>query len=88
MDGPEAIREAAWLNNELAVIIDVHKQPGFNVNQTIERIKEALPELQRSLPPSVKMQILGDRTQTIRASVHDVQVTMAISVSLVVFESC
>ena len=50
----------------------------------MQLVKDALPELQRTLPPSVKMQVLGDRTQTIRASVDDVQFTMAISVGLVV----
>jgi hydrophobe/amphiphile efflux-1 (HAE1) family protein len=82
--GVENIREAAWLSGERAVVIDVHKQPGYNINQTVQRVKDALPELQRLLPPSVKMRVLGDRTQTIRTSVDDVQVTMAISIALVV----
>jgi multidrug efflux pump subunit AcrB len=84
VSGVENIREAAWLSGERAVVIDVHKQPGYNVNQTVQRVKDALPDLQRLLPPSVKMRVLGDRTQTIRASVDDVQITMAISVALVV----
>src|SRR5215813_10329485 len=84
IDGVESTREAAWLGGVRAVIIDVHKQPGYNINQTVQRVKDALPELQRPLPPSIKLQVLGDRTQTIRASVIDVQVTMAISIGLVV----
>src|SRR5712691_7960884 len=84
VDGVESTREAAWLGGVRAVIIDVHKQPGYNINQTVARVKDALPELQRPLPPSIKLQVLGDRTQTIRASVIDVQVTMAISIGLVV----
>src|SRR3984893_3371055 len=84
IDGVETTREAAWLGGERVVIIDVHKQPGYNINQTVQRVKDALPELQRPLPPSIKLQVLGDRTQTIRASVIDVQVTMAISIGLVV----
>src|SRR5215510_13844568 len=84
VDGVENIREAAWLGGERVVIIDIHKQFGYNVNETIELIKSALPELQRNVPPSIKMQIMGDRTQTIRASVKDVQTTMAISIGLVV----
>jgi hydrophobe/amphiphile efflux-1 (HAE1) family protein len=84
IDGVESIREAAWLGNERAVIIDVHKQPGFNINQTVQSVMDALPDLARPLPPSIKLQVLGDRTQVIRASVHDVQVTMAISIGLVV----
>jgi multidrug efflux pump subunit AcrB len=84
IDGVESVREAAWLGGERAVIIDVHKTPGFNINQTVQRVKDTLPELQRPLPPSIRLQIMGDRTQTIRASVIDVQVTMAISIGLVV----
>jgi multidrug efflux pump subunit AcrB len=84
VSGVENIREAAWLSGERAVVIDVHKQPGYNINQTVQRVKDALPDLQRVLPPSVKMRVLGDRTQTIRTSVDDVQITMAISIALVV----
>jgi hydrophobe/amphiphile efflux-1 (HAE1) family protein len=84
IDGVETTREAAWLGGRRAVIIDVHKQPGYNINQTVQRVKDALPDLQRPLPPSIALQVLGDRTQTIRASVIDVQVTMAISIGLVV----
>ena len=84
VDGVEDVRQAAWLGKQRAVIIDVHKQPGYNVNETVQLVKNALPGLQRSLPPSIKMQVLGDRTQTIRASVTGVQGTMAISIALVV----
>jgi multidrug efflux pump subunit AcrB len=84
VDGVEDIRQAAWLGNQRAVIIDVHKQPGFNINETVQLVKDALPELQRNLPPSIKVQVMGDRTQTIRGAVADVQMTMAISVALVV----
>jgi hydrophobe/amphiphile efflux-1 (HAE1) family protein len=84
VNGVEDVREAAWLNGERAVIIDVHKQPGYNVNQTVQLVKDALPGLQRTLPPSITVRILGDRTQTIRASVGEVQFTMAISIGLVV----
>jgi hydrophobe/amphiphile efflux-1 (HAE1) family protein len=84
VDSVEDVRQAAWLGNQRAVIIDVHKQPGYNVNETVQLVKDALPALQRAMPPSVKMQVLGDRTQTIRASVMGVQETMAISIALVV----
>ena len=66
------------------VIIDVHKQPGYNVNQTVELVKDIFPEIKTALPPSMKLQVMGDRTQTIRASVDDVQFTMAVSIGLVV----
>ncbi|MBV9244778.1 MAG: efflux RND transporter permease subunit, partial [Methylobacteriaceae bacterium] len=84
LDGVEDIRQAAWLGGRRAVIIDVHKQPGYNINQTVVLVKLVLVELQRNLPPSIKVEVLGDRTQTIRTSVSDVQFTMAISVGLVV----
>src|SRR6516165_2781174 len=84
VDGVENIREAAWLGGERVVIVDVHKQAGFNVNETVELVKGILPDLQRNLPPSIRLQVMGDRTQTIRASVNDVQITMAISIGLVV----
>jgi hydrophobe/amphiphile efflux-1 (HAE1) family protein len=84
INGVEDIRQAAWLGGQRAVIIDIDKQPGYNINQTVELIKDALPGLQSTLPPSIRMKVLGDRTQTIRASVGDVQVTMAMSIGLVV----
>jgi hydrophobe/amphiphile efflux-1 (HAE1) family protein len=84
VNGVEDVRQAAWLNGERAIIIDVHKQPGYNVNQTVQLVKDALPGLQRTLPPSITVRVLGDRTQTIRASVGDVQFTMAVSIGLVV----
>src|SRR6202035_5572149 len=84
INGVEDIRQAAWLGGQRAVIIDIDKQPGYNINQTVELIKDALPGLQSTLPPSIRMKVLGDRTQKIRASVGDVQVTMATSIGLVV----
>ena len=84
VDAAEDAKEAAWVQDKRTIIIDIHKQPGFNVVETIRRIKERLPALIASLPPSVKVTIAGDRTQTIEASVHDVQVTLAITVCLVV----
>jgi hydrophobe/amphiphile efflux-1 (HAE1) family protein len=84
IDGVEDIRQAAWLMGQRAVIIDVHKQPGYNINQTVQLVKDVLPGLQSTLPPSVKLKVLGERTITIRSSVADVQVTMALSIGLVV----
>ena len=84
INGVEDIRQAAWVMGQRAVIMDVHKQPGYNINQTVQLVKDILPGLQGTLPPSVRMRVLGERTITIRASVADVQVTMAISIGLVV----
>ncbi|AIY43927.1 Cobalt-zinc-cadmium resistance protein CzcA; Cation efflux system protein CusA [Collimonas arenae] len=82
--GVEDVRQSAWLGQHQAVMIDVHKQIGFNVNATVASIKEVLPALQRNLPPSLHLVLLGDRTQTIRSSVSDVQFTLFITCLLVV----
>jgi hydrophobe/amphiphile efflux-1 (HAE1) family protein len=80
----EDIRQGAWYFGQQAVMVDVHKQIGFNISQTVDRIKAELPRLQHDLPASVHLEILGDRTQTIRASVRDLQFTLLLSVLLVV----
>jgi multidrug efflux pump len=84
VDAAEDVKSAAWLQNKRALIVDVHKLPGFNVVETTQRIKDLLPSLTASLPPSVDVAVVGDRTQTIRASVRDVQRTLVITVGLVV----
>ncbi len=84
VDAPENIHQAAWLQDKRAVIIDIHKLPGFNVVDTIRRIEARLPALTASLPPSARLRVVGDRTQTISASVDGVQITMLITVVLVV----
>jgi hydrophobe/amphiphile efflux-1 (HAE1) family protein len=67
-----------------AVLVDVRRQPGANIIQTVERIQALLPQLTASFPASVKVTVLADRTETIRASVHDVQFTMLLTIALVV----
>ena len=67
-----------------AVLIDVQRQPGANIIQTVDRVKALLPKLRAALPSSVKLSIFGDRTETIRASVADVQFTLLLTVALVV----
>ncbi|HEV2442905.1 MAG TPA: efflux RND transporter permease subunit [Steroidobacteraceae bacterium] len=84
IDGSEDDQEAAWLQNRRAIIIDVHKQPGYNVVATIAGVKKALPRLAASLPGAVRLSLVGDRTQTIQAAVRDVQLTMLVTVALVV----
>jgi hydrophobe/amphiphile efflux-1 (HAE1) family protein len=81
---PEDKTLAGWLNTQRAILIQIQRQPGANVIATVEVIKKALPQLQNSLPPAVKVQIVSDRTQTIRASVADVQFTLLLTISLVV----
>ena len=84
VEAAEDVRSAAWLQGERAIIMDIHKQPGYNVVDTIAAIKARLPQLAAALPPSVHVQVVGDRTQTISASVDDVQYTMIVTVLLVV----
>ncbi len=84
IDGSEDVLQAAWLQGKRAIIIDIHKQPGYNVVETIDRIKERLPQLTASLPPAAKLLLVGDRTQTIRAAVSDVQITLLVTIVLVV----
>src|ERR1043166_6669642 len=67
-----------------AVIVDIQRQPGANIIETADRVKAILPRLQASIPPSVKVGIFADRTQSIRASVRDVQFTLLLAVALVV----
>ncbi|HEY0480418.1 MAG TPA: efflux RND transporter permease subunit [Kofleriaceae bacterium] len=84
IEGPEDLLQAAWLQGKRAIILDVHKQPGYNVVGTVQNIKDRLPALTASLPPAAKLTVVGDRTQTIQASVHDVQLTMLITIALVI----
>jgi multidrug efflux pump len=83
-DGLENTRVGGWYNGKPAVIVDVQRQPGANVIDTVARIKAELPRVERSMPADVNLQIVSDRTGTIRASVHDVQFTLVLSVGLVV----
>ncbi len=84
IDGLENIRTGGWYNGTPAIIIDIQRQPGANVIQTVERITNELPRIERSIPAGVRLQVVNDRTATIRASVHDVQFTLCLSVALVV----
>jgi HAE1 family hydrophobic/amphiphilic exporter-1 len=73
-----------WLNGTPAVLLAVQRQPGANVIATVAAIRKALPHLQASIPPAIKVLIVSDRTQTIRASVSDVQFTLLLTIALVV----
>ena len=84
VDGAENVQQAAWMNREPAVIVNIQRQPGANVIEVVDRIKRLLPQLQASLPPAVQLAILTDRTVTIRASVEDVQFELLLAVALVV----
>ena len=84
IEGPERSKLAAWSNNKRAIILAVLKQPGANVIDTVDRVKTVLPQLQAAIPPAVKIDIISDRTSTIRASVSDVQFTLMLTIALVV----
>jgi hydrophobe/amphiphile efflux-1 (HAE1) family protein len=75
---------AGWFNQKRAIILAIQRQPGANVIETVGRVKAMLPVLQASIPAAVKVNIVSDRTQTIRASVSDVQFTLLLTVALVV----
>jgi hydrophobic/amphiphilic exporter-1 (mainly G- bacteria), HAE1 family len=82
--GPEDTKQAAWADGQRGVFLVVFKQPGANVIDTVDKIMEALPRLTASLPKGIHISILSDRTQTIRASVRDVQFTLLLTIALVV----
>jgi multidrug efflux pump len=83
-DGAENVKQAAWANTQPAVILNIQRQPGANIIAVVDRVKKLLPQLSASLPASVKVQTLTDRTTTIRASVEDVQFTLILTIALVV----
>lgn len=78
------MRLAAWANDNAAVVVNIQRQPGANVIEVVDRIKELLPKLQAGLPSGVEVSALTDRTVTIRASVRDVQFELLLAVALVV----
>lgn len=84
VDGVENDQLAAWANGQPAVLLDVRRQPGANIVQTVEQIRNVLPELRSALPADVHLDVFADRTVTIRASVHDVEFTLILTVFLVI----
>jgi HAE1 family hydrophobic/amphiphilic exporter-1 len=84
ISGPEDVKKAAWASGKRGVFLIIFKQPGANVIETVDRIKAELPRLRAAMPPTLKVEILSDRTQTIRASVEDVQLTLLLTIGLVV----
>ncbi len=84
VDSSENLRQAAWMDTEPAVIVNIQRQPGANIIEVVDRIKALLPQLQAAVPPAVSVAILTDRTTTIRASVADVQFELMLTIGLVV----
>ncbi len=84
IDDVENVKQAAWMNNTPAVILNIQRQPGANIIQVVDRIKARLPQLKTTLPAGIAVSVLTDRTTTIRASVRDVQFSLMLCVVLVV----
>jgi HAE1 family hydrophobic/amphiphilic exporter-1 len=84
VSGPEDAKQAAWANGKRGVFLVVYKQPGANVIETVDKIKATLPRLVAAIPPAIKIEVISDRTQTIRAAVEDVQFTLILTIFLVV----
>jgi multidrug efflux pump len=84
VDAAENSQQAAWMDRQPAVIVNIQRQPGANIIAVVDRIKKLLPQLQASLPATVQVHVLTDRTTTIRASVRDVEYELMLTVALVV----
>ena len=84
VDAAENSQQAAWMDRQPAVIVNIQRQPGANIIAVVDRIKKLLPQLQASLPASVQVKVLTDRTVTIRSSVKDVEFELMLTVALVV----
>ena len=84
VDSAENVKQAAWVGTTPAVILNIQRQPGTNIISVVDRTRKVLPQLQASLPSSVKVAIISDRTTTIRASVRDVEFSLLLTIALVV----
>ncbi len=84
ISGPEDVKKAAWVSGKRGIYLVVFKQPDANVIDTVERVKAEMPKLRAAIDPAVKIEIVSDRTQTIRASVHEVEMTLALTIALVI----
>jgi multidrug efflux pump len=84
VDAAEDIRNTGLVNGKPAIFLPVWRQPGANIIATVDRVRAMLPKLQAEIPPTVNLMVALDRTRTIRASVHDVQFTLGLSILLVI----
>jgi multidrug efflux pump len=84
VDSVEDLRNAGFSNSSPSVVVTVNRQPGANIIDTVDHIREALPQLKAAIPQSINLTVTQDQTVTIRASVHDVEITLMISVALVI----
>src|SRR5262249_17391465 len=84
-DSVESIRAIGLSNGKPAVLLIIFRQPGANIIDTVDRVRDLMPQLQAEIPPTVDLGVVIDATRTIRASVRDVQITLAVSIVLVIF---
>ncbi len=84
VDGLENSKVGAWYRGKPAIVVDVQRQPGANVIETVQRVRAELPRLRRAIPAAARLTVVSDRTDTIRASIRDVQFTLILSIALVV----
>ena len=84
VDGAENVKQAAWVNSTPAVLLNIQRQPGTNIIGLVDRVNRVLPQLRASLPATVKVAVISDRTTTIRASVADVEFEMLLTIALVI----
>ncbi len=84
IDDTENVKQAAWMNDTPAVILNIQRQPGSNIISVVDRVKALLPQLRASLPSAIEVSILTDRTSTIRSSVHEVEFELMLTIALVV----
>jgi hydrophobic/amphiphilic exporter-1 (mainly G- bacteria), HAE1 family len=84
VDGPQDTTQAGWADGKRSIFLVIYKQPGANVIDTVDKIMAELPRIRASMPPSIDIFTLSDRTQTIRSAVHDVQFTLLLTIALVV----
>src|SRR6185437_1581723 len=82
-DSIESVKTGSWVNGERAITLSVQRQPGANTVATVDAIKAAIPELVAQMPSSIQLKLVSDRSVSIRESIHDVQVTLAITIALV-----
>src|SRR5215471_1540766 len=85
IDGAENTKLAAWINNDRAIVLNIQRQPGTNIISVVDTVKSLLPQIEASLPEGIKVQVVSDRTTTIRASVADVEFELLLTTGLVVF---
>ncbi|MBG0811096.1 efflux RND transporter permease subunit [Methylosinus sp. H3A] len=84
LDGLENARVGGWYRGEPAIILDVQRQPGANIISTVDQLHKELPNIKRGLPKGMSLDVVNDRTQTIRASIEDVEFTLVLATALVI----